>query len=85
MWEPSSANIASVTVTSDLLIIEISERRRISAMSVKNNNIIPPPTESSHDLMLDDDTAAGNPIAQVINLGHSERGFTKVNGKTDIR
>ncbi len=57
MWEPSSVNIASVTVTSDLPIIEISERRKISAMSVKNNNVIPPPAESSHDLMPYDDAA----------------------------
>jgi hypothetical protein len=48
VWEPSSVNIASVTVTLGLPIIEMSERRKISVMSVKNNNVIPPPEESSH-------------------------------------
>jgi hypothetical protein len=57
VWEPSSVDIASVTVTSDLPIIKISERRKISAMSIKNNNVLPLPVESFHDLMPHDDAA----------------------------
>ncbi len=32
VWDPSSVSIASVTVTSDLPLVEISERRKISSM-----------------------------------------------------
>ena len=60
VWEPSSVTIASVTVTSDLPMIELSERRKISAMSVMNNNNIPPPEESCNDLMPCDDATLLN-------------------------
>ena len=47
VWEPSSVNIASVTVMLDLPMIKISERRKMSAMSVKDSNVIPPPADIS--------------------------------------
>jgi hypothetical protein len=57
VWEASSVIIASVTVTSDLPIIKISERRKISVMIVKSNNVLPPTAKSSHDLMPYDNAA----------------------------
>jgi hypothetical protein len=45
VWEPSSVSIASVTVTSDLPIIEMSECRKTSAIHIRND--IPPPEEST--------------------------------------
>jgi hypothetical protein len=50
VWDPSSVSIASVTVTSDLPLVEISERRKISSMNLIHNNM-PPANESYNDLM----------------------------------
>jgi hypothetical protein len=50
VWDPSSVSIASVTVTSDLPLVEISERRKILSMNLINNNM-PPANESYNDLM----------------------------------
>ncbi len=50
-WDPSCVSIASVSVMSDLPIVEMPERRMISSMSVVNTNHIPPADESYNDLI----------------------------------
>ena len=74
VWEPSSVSIASVTtvMSSDLPIIEMSERRKISAM-VRVRNDIPPPEESFNDLMPYDDATFLNRMIGIVRVATAYR------------
>ena len=77
-------------------MIEMSERRKISAMSVRNNNNIPPPEESFNDLMPYDDATLLNRMignvrvatayreASILFVGSKDR-HSRVNAETVAR
>ncbi|KAI2501857.1 Reverse transcriptase (RNA-dependent DNA polymerase) [Fragilaria crotonensis] len=74
VWEPSSVSIANVSVmSSDLPIIEMSERRKISAMRIRNNDNVLPPDESSNDLMPYDDATFLNRMISNVRVATSYR------------
>ena len=74
VWEPSSVSIANAAVMSlDLPFIEMSERRKISAMSVRNNDHVLPPAESPNDLMPYDDAAFLNRMISNVRVATSYR------------
>ncbi len=74
VWEPSSVSIANVSVmSSDLPIIEMSERRKISAMRIRNNANVLPPDESSNDLMPYDDATFLNRMISNVRVATSYR------------
>lgn len=72
VWESSSVSIANTAVmSSDLPIIEMSEHKKILAMSVRNNNEVLLPEESFNDLMPYDDATFLNRIIRNVRVATS--------------